>query len=393
MDQGEHAITESMTITPFVVDVPQVTLDDLRERLARTRWPDEVEDAGWEYGANLAYMRDLVHYWGQKFEWRAQERAINQFPHFRAQVDGTVIHFIQVRGRGPDPLPLLVVHGWPSSFVEMLALIPLLCDPAAHGGDPSDAFDVVVPSVPGFGFSDLSPRGMTRSRAAGLFAGLMEGLGYERFCAHGNDIGAVITAWIAHDFPNRMIGLHTMMPGFPPPVIDFDTQPPTAAELALAEVQRSWDEDEGGYNLVQETRPQTLAYGLHDSPAGLAAWILEKWRSWTDPQGDVERHFSRDLLLSNVTLYWVTGTANSANRSYYERARDPRRITSRITVPTGVALSTEEVQRAPRELVERSYADIRHWSEFPRGGHFFAAEEPGLLADDLRTFFRPFRRS
>jgi pimeloyl-ACP methyl ester carboxylesterase len=381
-----------MEIEPFVVDVPQATLDDLEVRLTRTRWPDEVEGAGWDYGTNLAYLQAVVEYWRTRFDWRRQERAMNTLPHFRANVNGLGVHFIHARGKGHRPLPLLVTHGWPSSFVEMLDLIPLLADPAAHGGDPADAFDVVVPSVPGFGFSDRPVRrGMTRSRVAALWLQLMGGLGYDRFAAHGNDIGAVITSWMAFDARDRLIGMHTMMPGFPPPVVGVDVRPLSEAEQAHAEVQARWEQEEGGYNLIQETRPQTLAYGLHDSPVGLAAWILEKWRAWTDPAGDVERHFSRDLLLANVTLYWVTGTANAANRSYYERAREPRRITSRITIPTGVALSTEAVQRTPRERAERAYADIRRWTEFPRGGHFFAAEEPQLLAEELRAFFRPFR--
>jgi pimeloyl-ACP methyl ester carboxylesterase len=381
-----------MEIEAFIVDVPQATLDDLGARLARTRWPDEVEGAGWDYGTNLAYLQALVEYWRTRFDWRGQERAMNAFPHFRATVNGLGVHFIHARGQGHRPLPLLVTHGWPSSFVEMLDLIPLLADPAAHGGDPADAFDVVVPSVPGFGFSDRPVRrGMTRSRVAALWLQLMGGLGYDRFAAHGNDIGAVITSWMAFDAPDRLIAMHTMMPGFPSPVVGADVRPLSEAEQAHAEVQARWEREEGGYNLIQETRPQTLAYGLHDSPAGLAAWILEKWRAWTDPADDVERHFSRDLLLANVTLYWVTGTANAANRSYYERARESRRITSRITIPTGVGLSTEAVQRTPRERAERAYADIRRWTEFARGGHFFAAEEPRLLAEELRAFFRPFR--
>jgi pimeloyl-ACP methyl ester carboxylesterase len=321
---------------------------------------------------------------------------MNALPHFRADVEGVGIHFIHQRGRhprgqGPAPMPLLITHGWPSSFVEMLALIPLLADPGAHGGDPADAFDVVVPSVPGFGFSDRPGRGMTRSRVAGLWARLMEGLGYARYAAHGNDIGAVISGWLAHDAPERLIALHTLMPTFPSPVIGPDVQPLTEAERAFAALQARWQREEGGYNLIQETRPQTLAYGLHDSPAGLAAWIVEKWRGWTDPAGEVERYFSRDLLLANITLYWLTETANAANRSYYERAREPRSITTRIAVPTGVALTKEDVQHPPRERAERSYADIRRWVEFPRGGHFIAAEEPALLAAELREFFRPFR--
>lgn len=382
-----------MKIDPFVIDVPQFILDDLRERLDRTRWPDEVEDAGWEYGANLAYMRELVEYWRTSFDWRAQERVMKALPHFRAEVEGIGIHLIHARGRGPAPMPLLITHGWPSSFVEMLGLIPLLADPGAHGGDPADAFDVIVPSIPGFGFSDRPGRGMTRSRVATLWAHLMEGLGYARYAAHGNDIGAVITGWLAADVPERLIALHTLMPTFPSPVIGPEVQPLTEAEQAFAEIQRRWQQEEGGYSLIQETRPQTLSYGLHDSPAGLAAWIVEKWRAWTDPVGDLERYFTKDQLLANVTLYWVTGTANAANRSYYERARETRRITTRIAVPTGVALTTEPIQHPPRERAERSYADIRRWVDLPRGGHFVAAEAPDVLAKELRTFFRLFRRT
>lgn len=380
-----------MELEPYVVDVAQAGLDDLRERLARTRWPDEVAGAGWDYGASLAYMRELVEYWRTGFDWRAAERAMNAVPHFRARVDGLGIHLIHQRGRGPAPMPLLITHGWPSSFVEMLALIPLLADPGAHGGDPADAFDVIVPSVPGFGFSDRPGRGMTRSRVAGLWAALMEGLGYPRYAAHGNDIGAVISGWLAADHPDRLIALHTLMPNFPPAVIGADARPPTAAERAFARLQERWEREEGGYSRIQESRPQTLAYGLHDSPAGLAAWLVEKWLAWTGEAGEVARRFSRDLLLANVTLYWLTGTANSANRSYFERARETRRISSRITVPTGVALTTEPIQRPPRELAERSYADIRRWVDLPRGGHFVAAEAPEVLALELRAFFRPFR--
>jgi pimeloyl-ACP methyl ester carboxylesterase len=380
-----------MEMRPFVVEVAQAALDDLRERLARTRWPDEVEGAGWDYGASLAYMRELVAYWRTAFDWRAAERAMNALPHFRAQVDGVGVHLIHQRGRGPAPMPLLITHGWPSSFVEMLPLIPLLADPGAHGADPADAFDVIVPSVPGFGFSDRPGRGMTRSRVAGLWARLMEGLGYPRYAAHANDIGAVISGWLAADVPERMIALHTLMPTSPPPVIGPEARPLTEAEQAFARLRARWEREEGGYSLIQETRPQTLAYGLHDSPAGLAAWIVEKWLAWTGDAGEVARRFSRDLLLANVTLYWITATANAANRSYYERARETRRITSRITVPTGVALTTEPIQRPPRELAERSYADIRRWVDLPRGGHFVAAEEPQVLAHELREFFRPFR--
>jgi pimeloyl-ACP methyl ester carboxylesterase len=383
-----------MKVEPFRIAVPEAVLDDLQERLARTRWPDEVSGAGWGYGTNLAYMRELIEHWRTGFDWRAQERAMNAFAHYRAEVDGLGIHFIHDRGTGPDPIPLLITHGWPSSFTEMLDLIPLLADPGANGADPLDSFDVVVPSVPGFGFSErpVEP-GMTRSRVAELWVRLMEGLGYPRFAAHANDIGAVISAFIAMRQPERLIGYHTLMPDFPSPHVGPGDPGPSEEERAFLEVQRRWEEEEGGYNVIQQTRPLTLAYGLNDSPAGLAAWIVEKWRAWTDPDGDLDQSFTKDQLLANVMVYWATETANSSGRSYFERARDPRKVKpeERVRVPTGVALTTEAVQHAPRSWVERRYTDVRRWTEFPRGGHFIALEEPELLAADIRSFFRQFR--
>jgi pimeloyl-ACP methyl ester carboxylesterase len=335
-----------------------------------------------------------VSYWQTGFDWRAQERAMNKFAHFRAEVEGLGLHFIHERGKGPEPIPLILTHGWPSSFAEMLKIIPLLTDPEAHGAGPQDSFDVVVPSVPGFGFSDRPvQRGMTRSRVADLWVQLMAGLGYARFAAHANDIGAVITCYIARDYPERLIGYHTLMPSFPNPSFGNGSPPMTEAERRFADYGAAWEQKEGGYNLIQESRPQTLAYGLNDSPAGLAAWIIEKWRSWGAVEGELEDVFTRDELLTNVMIYWVTQTANASARSYYERARDTRRFgpEPRLAVPTGVALTLEKVQRAPRTWVERVYTDIRHWTEFDRGGHFLALEAPELLAADIRKFFRQFR--
>ena len=383
-----------MDIQPFPIHIPQADLDDLKDRLGRTRWPDEVEGAGWDYGANLAYMQALIEYWRTGFDWRARERMLNSFPNFRAGIDGFGIHFLHARGQGPHPMPLVLTHGWPSSFVEMLKLVPMLTDPQRYGADPADSFDVVVPSVPGFGFSDRPrQRGMTRSRVASLWVRLMEGLGYPRFGAHANDIGAVITAYIARDAPGRLVGFHTLMPSFPAPSFGPQAAPMTAAERRFAELGKQWDRQEGGYNLLQETRPQTLAYGLNDSPAGLAAWIVEKWRAWGAPDGVLEHSFSMDELLTHVAIYWLTGTANSSSSSYYERSRDPHAFgpDPKIEVPTGVALTLEAVQRVPREWVERVYTDIRRWTEFERGGHFLAAEDPALLAADLRAFFRELR--
>ncbi len=383
-----------MHIQPFVVDIPQADLDDLKTRLARTRWPDEVTGSGWEYGANLGYMQSLARYWLNDFDWRAQEKRINSFPNFKAQVDGLWIHFIHERGKGPNPIPLILTHGWPSSFVEMLKMIPMLSDPERFGADPGDSFDVVVPSVPGYGFSDRPlERGMTRSRVAELWVKLMDGLGYPVFASHANDIGAVITAYIARDAPGQLIGLHTLMPQFPSPTYGPEDAPMSEAERSFIEFNERWDKEEGGYNLIQETRPQTLAYSLNDSPIGLAAWIIEKWRSWGALGGELENSFTRDELLTNVTIYWLTQTANSSARSYFERAHDPRAFgkNPKISVPTGVALTREAGQHAPRERVERVYSDIRRWTEFDHGGHFLALEDPALLAGDIRNFFRQFR--
>ena len=383
-----------MHIEPFQISVAQEVLDDLRQRLERTRWPDEVEHSGWRYGANLGYMKELADYWLTKFDWRAQEQRINSFANYRAVIDDLRVHFIHERGKGPNPIPLLITHGWPSSFVEMLEIIPMLTDPANHGGKASDSFGVIVPSVPGYGFSDRPLlAGMTRWRVAEIFAKLMDGLGYKKFGLHANDIGAVISGWLAWDHPEKVIGLHTMMPTFPPPSFDETQAPMSDAEKAFEALVNVWDKDEGGYNAIQSTRPQTLGYGLNDSPVGLMAWIVEKWRAWTDPNGNIEDYFSRDELLTNVMIYWITETANSANRSYYERAHDTRTLSpsDKIRVPTGVALTMEAVERAPRDWVQRRYADIRRWTEFTSGGHFLAAENPEMLAEEIREFFRQFR--
>jgi pimeloyl-ACP methyl ester carboxylesterase len=381
-----------MEYHPFTIDIPQAVLDDLAERLARIRWPDEVEDAGWDYGTNRAYLRTLVDYWRDGFDWRAQERALNAWHHYRAEVDGLGIHFIHERGKGPHPLPLILTHGWPSTFVELLKIIPLLTDPASHGGDPEDAFDVIVPSLPGYGFSDhITRRGSWNTH--GRWAALMRGLGYERFVAQGGDVGAGVTTALGRFFPEQVIGIHLNSDlAWPSPM-------PDAADLSAAEQEylarcQRWEKEEGGYSHQQQTRPQTLAYGLNDSPAGLAAWIVEKYRAWSDCQGDLERRFSKDELLTNITLYWATQSISSSMRGYYQGGQNtassqPR---SRVEVPTGVAIFPGEylVGPVPREWAERSY-NIQHWTEMPHGGHFAALEEPDLLARDIRAFFRTLR--
>jgi pimeloyl-ACP methyl ester carboxylesterase len=381
-----------MKVEPFVVHVPQSTLDDLKDRLARTRWPDEIEGSGWDYGANLAYLKELVDYWRFRFDWCAQEKLLNSFPHFRAEIDGLNVHFIHQRGRGPKPLPLIITHGWPSTFFEMYKIIPMLADPAAHGGDPSDAFDVVAPSLPGYGFSDAPRRsGWTSVNTANLWAKLMtDVLGYKRFAAHGGDVGAGVTSRLGLLYPDRVIGIHVT--AVVPPYLGPGSAPLTDAEKVFIEVQHQWEREEDGYGHIQGTRPQTLAYGLNDSPVGLAAWIVEKFRAWSECGGDVERCFTKDELLTNVTIYWATQTINSSIRHYYESRHNPQPFTVgvRVTVPCGVCLTTEEVDRAPREWAERTY-NVQRFTRMPRGGHFAALESPNILMDDIRTFFRPLR--
>lgn len=383
-------------VHPFTVEVAEEVLRDLWERLERTRWPDEVADAGWEYGTNLAYLRELVTYWRTQFDWRAQERMINQFTQYIATVDGCDIHFIHERGNGPRPLPLVLTHGWPGTFFEMYKLIPLLTDPARFGADAADAFDVIVPSLPGYGFSERPrhPR-MAMARIAELWAALMtETLGYARFAAHGGDIGASITTELGRRYPDRVLGIHlTAVTESSGPYLGPGAPELSEAERAFVALQQRWEDEEGAYGHQQRTRPQTLAYGLNDSPAGLASWIVEKFRAWSDCGGDVERRFTKDELLTSIMIYWVTQTTSSSIRLYYESRHHPLPAFAageRITVPCGVALTTDPVDRAPREWAERTY-NVRRWTELSRGGHFLALEEPELLAEELRAFFRPLR--
>ena len=379
-----------MTVKPFTINIPQTTLDDLRERLAYTRWPDEVDGAGWDYGTNLGYLKELVAYWQQDFDWRAQEAKLNQFAQFRAEIDGLGIHFIHERGKGPSPLPIVLTHGWPDSFYRMHKIIPLLSDPARHGGDPTDSFDVIVPSVPGYGFSDRPrQRGITSKRTAELWARLMTGaLGYTRFGAAGGDVGSEVTLHLAHTHPSLLAGIHLTDVSYP-------MAPPEGVEASedaqrYFEALHHWFSQEGAYMMLQSTKPQTLVYGLNSSPAGLAAWMVEKFRAWSDCAGDIERRFSKDELLTNIMIYWATETITSSTRMYHENMHAPARLwpAPRIDVPVGVAHFNDLVP--PRAWVERAM-NLQRWTEMPRGGHFAALEEPELFVEDLRTFFRPLR--
>lgn len=375
---------------PFEVQLDQATLDDLKQRLAQTRWPDQVRAAGWEYGTELGYLRELAAYWQNDFDWRAQERRINAFEQFRAEIDGFGIHFIHQRGKGSNPLPVVMLHGWPSSFVQMLKIIPLLTDPAAHGGDAADSFDVVVPSLPGYGFSDRpSEAGMSVARCAQLIGKLMsDELGYGRYALRGSDLGAgVIQQLVAAD-ASKIIGRHES--GTNPYIgeVPDDLSP---AEQEFVEQAQQWTMQEMAYAMLQSSKPQTLAYGLNDSPAGLAAWIVEKFRRWSDCDGDVEKRFSKDELLTNLTIYWATQTIGSSVRLYYETARDAGNWGG-AHVPSAIIMPSKDMFPTPREWLERN-GPIERWTPTDRGGHFLEWEEPELVAQDMREFFRPLRGS
>jgi pimeloyl-ACP methyl ester carboxylesterase len=384
-----------MSIQSFKIAVPQATLDDLRARLAHTRWPDEVEGAGWAYGTNLQYMEEFTDYWQYQYDWRKHEAELNTFAQFKAEVDGVRIHFIHERGIGPNPTPIILLHGWPDSFYRMHKIIPLLTDPASYGGNPADSFDVIVPSLPGFGFSDRPrERGATSLRTAEILTQLMtDMLGYKHFAAAGGDIGGRVTRLLALAHPESLIGIHLTDVGFPREIaFPPDVSNPSAAEQQfLGSVQR-WFMQESAYAMLQSTKPQTLGYGLNDSPVGLAAWIVEKFRAWSDCGGDIEQRFSKDELLTNIMIYWVTGTISSSARLYYEDSHAAPQLKQGhyIEVPAGVATFPKDLTLPPRELGER-FLRVMRWTEMPRGGHFAALEEPRLLVEDMSAFFHELK--
>ena len=378
------------TPAPFTIKISDDVLSDLRDRLHRVRWPDQVPGAGWMYGTDLAYMKELVAYWRDRYDWRAHEARLNRLRQFTVPVRGIDLHFVHEPGVGPRPLPLLLSHGWPGSIVEFEQLIPRLTDPARFGGDPADAFTVVAPSLPGYTFSfrpDQPRFGIVA--IADAFAELMTLLGYQRFAAQGGDWGAFVTSRLGAAHPQRLVGIHVNL-------LAVRREAPAGALVEgmteFLDELRHWQREETGYQWIQGTRPQTLAYGLTDSPVGLAAWIVEKFRKWSDCGGDVERRFSKDVLLTNVMLYWVTGAINSSFWPYYDRFHSPWPIgeDQRITVPTAYASFPREILHPPRALAERYY-DIRRWTPMPAGGHFAALEEPEALAGDIRAFFRDLR--
>ena len=380
-------------LRPFQLAVPNSVLEDLRQRLLRTRLPDEPPLDPWSTGTSVAYLKQLLDYWRDGFDWRAQEARLNAFRQFTVPLAGIDVHFIHEDGKGPNPMPLLLSHGWPGSVIEFHKVLPMLTDPARFGGDPADAFTVIAPSLPGYVFS-FKP-GQKRfgiEEIAEVFAALMtDVLGYERFGAQGGDWGAFVTSRLGFAFPERMIGIHLNLLAVrrdPKMVAN-----PTPEEKAFLEQLNHFLKEETGYQWIQGTKPPTLAFGLTDSPAGLAAWIVEKFRTWTDCDGNPETALTRDEMLTNIMLYWVTGAIGSSFWPYYARMHGPWPIPegSTVDVPTGYVEFPKEILRPPRSVAERMYTDIRRWTVMPKGGHFAALEQPEALVEEIRAFFRPLR--
>jgi microsomal epoxide hydrolase len=377
-------------VEPFEVRIPDSVLEDLRERLARTRFPDALEGSDWDYGTELEYLRDLCAYWRDKFDWPTQERLLNRLPHYRTNVDGLGVHFIHARSTEPQAIPLVILHGWPGSVFNFYKVIEPLTDPVAHGGKSEDAFHVVAPSLPGYGWSD-APRepGFDVKAMAELIAKLMAQIGYERYGAQGGDWGAMIGTYMGLLDADHLCGLHLNMVPVGPPQGETDFTP---EELAALSDMAHFQKEETGYQAIQGTKPQSLGYALNDSPSGLAAWIVEKYRTWTDCDGDVETRLSRDEILTNIMIYWATGSITSSMRLYCESRRAGRfgPADGRVEVPTGCAIFPKEIIRPSRRWAERRY-NVTHWSEMPHGGHFPTFEEPEALVDDVRAFFRSVR--
>ncbi|HEY7012552.1 MAG TPA: epoxide hydrolase [Streptosporangiaceae bacterium] len=375
-------------IRPYRINVPRADIDDLRQRLARTRWASDLPGTGWERGVPTGYLRELAAYWAGRYDWRAHEAALNAYPQFITTIDGADVHFLHVRSGQPDATPLLLLHGWPGSIVEFLDMIGPLTDPAAHGGDPAAAFHLVIPSLPGYGFSGpLQETGWTDGRTAAALAELMARLGYQRYGVQGGDVGAFIGPLIGRAAPGRVIGVHVNA------LVTFPTGDPadmaamTDADRDRLAAMQAWQERSGAYLQIQGTKPQTIAQSLTDSPSGLLAWIVEKFQDWTDPAAKLpEDAVDRDRILTDVSIYWFTATAGSAAHTYYERFNDPAMWApkERSSIPTAVAVFTTDVSVRP--FADKAHNVVR-WSEFDRGGHFAALEAPDLLTADVREFF------
>ena len=382
-------------VVPFRIEVPQGTLGDLRARLAGTRWPEAETVDDWSQGVPLSYLRELCRHWAEDYDWRATERRLNLLPQFRTEVDGLGIHLLHLRSPHPDAFPVVLTHGWPGSVVEFLKVIGPLTDPTAHGGDAADAFHLVIPSLPGYGFSDRPAQpGWGVERIAGAWARLMARLGYRRYGAQGGDWGTSVSTSIAQQDPEHVAGIHLNPPLAPPDPATFDDL--TEAERATLAALEHAAEWESGYSQEHATRPQTIGYALVDSPVALCAWIVEKFWAWTDHDGQLEDVLTRDELLDNLMLYWLPGTGAASARLYWESIRQVNRwisgpVTETVAVPTGCSIFPKELQRPSRRWAARRFLDIRWWNELDKGGHFAAFEQPELFVNEVRAFFRLVR--
>jgi pimeloyl-ACP methyl ester carboxylesterase len=377
------------TPEPFRLAVDDATIADLHERLAHTRFPDQAPGELWAYGTDLDYLRGLVTYWRRGFDWRAQEARLNAFPQYKLRLSDIDVHFLHVPGNGPAPCPLLLLHGWPGSVFEFLDMIPRLTDPARFGGDAKDAFTIIAPSLPGYGLS-FAP-GQKRfgiEEIADVMAELMPALGYPRFAVQGGDWGAFIAARMGFVHAERLLGIHVNLLAVRR---ERDAPAASAEEDRYYEQLAQWLREGTGYQAIQGTRPQTLAYALTDSPAGLAAWIADQFRAWSDCGGTIESAIDRDRMLANISLYWFTGAIGSSFWPYYARQHRPWPLPGLVAVPTGYVEFPAEILRPPRSLAQRAYSDIRRWTVMPKGGHFAAMEQPDALAQEVREFFRPLR--
>jgi microsomal epoxide hydrolase len=387
---GQSAPAGGEAIVPFKIQIPDAVLRDLHERLARTRFPDQLQNVGWDYGADPAYIKPLVEYWRDRFDWRAQERRLNAFDQFTTTIDGLKIHFIHQKSPVPGAMPLVLTHGWPGSIYEFHKIIGPLTDPVKYGGRAEDAFTVVAISLPGFGFSDRPTQpGYSPEKMAGIIAQLMARLGYTRYGVQGGDWGGIISRIVALNDAPHVAGLHLNFCVAPAPPGPNPLEGVPEAEVKLMNETNQRMANERAYQQIQATKPETLGFALTDSPAGLAAWIVEKFHAWCDCGDNIESRFSKDDLLTNVTIYWATATAASSTRIYYENRVAPP-VQGRVTVPTACALFPKEISTPPRKWVEARYNLVR-WTPMPRGGHFAALEQPELLVDDVRQFFRTLR--
>jgi pimeloyl-ACP methyl ester carboxylesterase len=383
-----------MESRPFTIHVTDEAIEDLHRRLRNGHWPDSIDADSWDDGTSLSFLKRLRDHWLHQFDWRMQESRLNRLPQYVSTIRGLDIHFVHQPGVGPAPMPLILTHGWPGSFVEMERVIPLLADPGAHGGDPGDAFHVVVPSLPGYGFSQApAVAGVSAREIAAMWRELMAGLGYNRFAAQGGDIGAGVSCWLARCFPESLLGVHlNYIPGSFRPGRDENTAPLSGEEIAFLDKAAAFAAAEGAYAALQATKPLTLAFALSDSPIGLAAWIAEKFRAWSDCGGELERAIPIDTLLTDISIYWFSGNIAASLRLYKEMRLQPLTFEAgeRVSVPFGVTVFPRELPMPPRSWVERGL-NVVHWTQMPAGGHFAALEQPEALAEEIRAFFRPLR--